>query len=175
MVERRTGTPLTHVRFPGGARDFLPVNFQCRLSYGVRTPPCAIACINICGHVKDPVVHVRVRCIMETLKHPACTVGWVAQLRCSWLFLGKATRISLGRNPKWDNTIEKTSEFKLESGRSFRFPFQSPLFRDGGVVVTTVKMPSRFPRRQVIPKTPRSTHARPVISALPCNPSADLR
>ena len=24
---------------------FLPVNFQCRFSYGVRTPPCAIACI----------------------------------------------------------------------------------------------------------------------------------
>ena len=99
LVERRTGTPLTHVRFPGGARDFLPVNFQCRLSYGVRTPPCAIASIYICAHVKDPVVHVRVRCIMETLKHPACTVGWVAQLRRSWLSPGYATRISHGRNP----------------------------------------------------------------------------
>ena len=53
---------------------FLPVNFQCRLSYGVRTPPCATACINICAHVKDPVVRVRVRWIMETLKYPACTV-----------------------------------------------------------------------------------------------------
>ena len=30
-------------------------------------------------HVKDPVVHVRVRWIMETLKIPACTVGWVAR------------------------------------------------------------------------------------------------
>ena len=29
-------------------------------------PQCAIACINICAHVKDPVVHVRVRWIMET-------------------------------------------------------------------------------------------------------------
>ena len=47
-------------------------------SYGVHTPPCAIACINICAHVKDPVVHVRVRWIMETLKHPVCTVSWVA-------------------------------------------------------------------------------------------------
>ena len=50
------------------------VNFQCRFSYGVRTPPhpfpvCAIACINIYEHVKDPVGHVRVRWIMETLKH----------------------------------------------------------------------------------------------------------
>ena len=40
LVEHRTGTPPTQVRFPGAARDFSPrVNFQCRLSYGVRTPP----------------------------------------------------------------------------------------------------------------------------------------
>ena len=39
LVEHRTGTSLTQVRFPGAARDFSPkVNFQCRLSYGVRTP-----------------------------------------------------------------------------------------------------------------------------------------
>ena len=31
-------------------------------------------------HVKNPVVHVRVRWIKETIKHPACTLGWVAQL-----------------------------------------------------------------------------------------------
>ena len=61
LVERRTGTPLMQVRFLGAARDFSPrVNFQCRLSYGVRTPPCATACGNICAHVKDPVVYVRV-------------------------------------------------------------------------------------------------------------------
>ena len=37
-VERRTGTPLTQVRFPGAARDFFPrASFLCRLSYGVRT------------------------------------------------------------------------------------------------------------------------------------------
>ena len=60
LVERRTGTPLTQVRFPGAARDFSPrVNFRCRLSYGVSVhTPCSIACINICAHVKDPVVHV---------------------------------------------------------------------------------------------------------------------
>ena len=51
------------------SRDFSPrVNFRCRLSYSNRTPPCALACINICAHVEDPVVRVRVRCIMETLK-----------------------------------------------------------------------------------------------------------
>ena len=53
------------------------------------TPACAIACIYICAHVKDPVVHVRVRWIMESLKHAACSVGWVAQLYRSWLSLWK--------------------------------------------------------------------------------------
>ena len=33
LVDHRTGTPLTQVRFPGAARNFSPrVNFQCRLS-----------------------------------------------------------------------------------------------------------------------------------------------
>ena len=55
LVELRTGTPPTQVRIPGAERDFFPqVNFQCRLSHAVRTPPRAIACINICVHVKDP-------------------------------------------------------------------------------------------------------------------------
>ena len=62
LVEHRTGTSPTQVRFPDAARVFSPrVNFQCRLSYGVRAPPCAIACYYICAHVTDPVVHVRVR------------------------------------------------------------------------------------------------------------------
>ena len=62
-------------------------------------PPCAIACINICSHVKDRVVHVRVRWIMETLKHLACSLGWVARFCWSWLSPGRATPISYGRNP----------------------------------------------------------------------------
>ena len=36
---------------------------------------------------------------METLKHPACTVGWVACLCGSCLSPGKATQISHGINP----------------------------------------------------------------------------
>ena len=100
MTEHRTGTPLTQVRFAAAARDFSPtVNFQCRLSYGVHTPTCAVACIYICAHVKDLVIHVRFRCTMETLKHSACTVGCVARLCRSWLSPGKTIRISLGRNP----------------------------------------------------------------------------
>ena len=88
------------VWFPGAVRDFSSrVNFQCRLSYGVRTPPSAITCIYSCALVKDPVVHVRVWWIMETLKHPTCTLGWVAWLCCSWLSPGKATWIFHGRIP----------------------------------------------------------------------------
>ena len=92
-VEHRIGTLPTQVRFPGAARNFSPrVSFQFRLPYGVRTPPSAIACIyDICAHVKDPVVHVRVRWIMETVKHPACTVGWIARLCRSWLFPGEGS------------------------------------------------------------------------------------
>ena len=68
----RTVTPLTQVRFPGAAMVFLPrVNFQCRLSFGVRTRPCATTCIHISAHVKDPVVHVRVRWIMATQTYSA--------------------------------------------------------------------------------------------------------
>ena len=89
----------TQVRFPSAERDFSPgVHFQCRFSYNVCTPLCAITCIIICAHVKDPVVHVRVGWIMETLKHPACTIGWVVWLCHSRLSPGKATQISHERN-----------------------------------------------------------------------------
>ena len=64
LAEHRTGTPPTQVRFPGAARDFLPESTFSADSLTVSTPhphPCAVACIYICAHVKDPVVHVRVR------------------------------------------------------------------------------------------------------------------
>ena len=41
---------------------------------------------------KDPVVHVRVQWVMETLKHPECTVAWVARFCRGWLSPGKAIR-----------------------------------------------------------------------------------
>ena len=65
-----------------------------------RTESRVYTVIYICAHVKDPVIHVKVRWIMETRKHPACTVGWVARLCCSWLSPGNATRISHGREKK---------------------------------------------------------------------------
>ena len=61
--------------------------------------PCAITCIDICAHVKDPVVHVKVRWIMETLKHPARTVGWVARLCRSWLSRGRQPEFPMGEIP----------------------------------------------------------------------------
>ena len=97
------GIRLAHCRcrFETSVRQgiFPPVNFQCRLSYRVCTSPCAITCIHTCAHFKDPIVHVRVLWIMETLKHPACTLSREARLSCSWLSLGKASQISHGRNP----------------------------------------------------------------------------
>ena len=76
LVEHRTGTSLTQIRFPGAARDFSPsVKFQCRLSYSVRTPPCANACIYICAHFKDPLVHVKSSLgygITKTPSHTQC-------------------------------------------------------------------------------------------------------
>ena len=56
MVEELNAI-LTRVRVPGEVRDFSPkVNFQCRLSCGVRAPlpPREVAeCITICAHVKN--------------------------------------------------------------------------------------------------------------------------
>ena len=76
LVERQTGTPLPQVQFLGVARDVSPrVSFHWRLSYGVCRPLCAITCINICAHIKYPIVHVSVRWIMEMRKCPACTIG----------------------------------------------------------------------------------------------------
>ena len=45
------------VRVPGAARDFTPrVDFQCRLSYGVHSPPCAINRMHqdLCARKKNP-------------------------------------------------------------------------------------------------------------------------
>ena len=62
LKEHLTSMPLTQVRLPGVAGNFSPlVSFLYSLPYGVRTPTCAVACIKICAHAKEPVVHVRVR------------------------------------------------------------------------------------------------------------------
>ena len=62
---------------------------------------CAFTCINRRAHFKDPVVHVRVWWIMETLKHPACTIGWVARLLQLW----KAANFPWEKS-QWDSSVE---------------------------------------------------------------------
>ena len=58
LVEHRTGTLSTQVRFPTAARDF---SFRSESTFSADSSavsvhrPCAIACIYICAHVKDPV------------------------------------------------------------------------------------------------------------------------
>ena len=61
LVERPTEKPgaiLTRVRVPSAARDFfvvVPVSTPSADSLTVSTqPPGAIACINICAHIKAP-------------------------------------------------------------------------------------------------------------------------
>ena len=93
-----TGTPPTQLPLPVAARDFSPSQLSVQTLMVSVQAPCAIAYIYILAHVKDPVVHVRFRWILGTLKHPACAVGWVARFCRSWLSPGKATRISHGRN-----------------------------------------------------------------------------
>ena len=72
----------------------------------VSTHPCAIACINICAHVKDPVVCVRVWWIKETLKHPACTMDWVVRL-LQLAFPGESNPNLPWKKSQWDNTVVK--------------------------------------------------------------------
>ena len=92
----------------------LSVNFQCRLSFGVRTPPWAIACVNICAYVKDPFVHVRVWLVMEALKHPACIVGRVARLGRSWFARGRQPEFPIGEIPMGQYSCKKTKKTKTK-------------------------------------------------------------
>ena len=123
LVEHWTGTPLTQDRFPGAARDSSPrVTSQCRFSYSVHTPLCATAGINICIHVKDPVAHVGVRWIVETLEHPAYTIGWVVRLS-QLTFPGESNLNFPWEKSHWDNRVvnphpqkKQLLSFKLGSG-----------------------------------------------------------
>ena len=57
-------------------------------------------------HVKDPVVRMRVRWIMETLTNSACSIDWVARLCHSWLPPRKATEISFGKIARDDKIVK---------------------------------------------------------------------
>ena len=75
------------VQLPNEARDFPPrVNSQCRPSYAVFVQPsCAIACINICAHVKSPKHRQPYHCL-DTWKDSKC---WVNTQRWMWHPYGK--------------------------------------------------------------------------------------
>ena len=93
----------------------IPV-FHCRLSYSVHTPPCATACINICVHFKDPIVPINVWWIMETLKHPAWTLGWVARLS-QLAFLRESNLNFPWGKSQCDNTIVNKKNEKIKKWR----------------------------------------------------------
>ena len=110
LVEHRTGTPPKQIRFPGAGKGFFSsprVNFQCQLSYGVRTPPCAIACIYICAHVKDPVVHVKSSMDYGNTKtqsmHRMLGIPILSQLA----FPGEGNPNFPWEKSHWDNTVVK--------------------------------------------------------------------
>ena len=63
----------------GGKGFFSQRQLSVQAFYNVYTRPRAIKCINICVHVKDPVVHVSL-VIMETQKYLACTIAQNNQL-----------------------------------------------------------------------------------------------
>ena len=115
----------TQVPFPGAARDFSPrVNFQCRLSYGVHTPPCAIACIYIYEPIKDPVVHVRVWWIKETLTHPACRLDRLDSTTLSQLAFPREGNLNFpGEKSHWDYTVVKKKVKVIQSAGMFNFHF----------------------------------------------------
>ena len=56
LVEHQTGMLPMQVQFQSAERVFLLESTFSADSY--HTALCAIACIFICGHVKDPAVHV---------------------------------------------------------------------------------------------------------------------
>ena len=108
-------------------------------------PPCAVVYIYICAHVKDPVVLVRVRWTMETLKHPACTLGWVARLCRSWLSLGDFPWEKSHKN----NTVveKKRKKFHFSFFRSLSqntlFAFLAvPPLSQWGAADAEIKVPS---------------------------------
>ena len=99
--------PLMQVRFSGAARDFSPrVNFQCRLCYGVRTPLCAIACVNTCVHVKDSPCQSSV--YYSNAKTSSMHRRFWAATCCNRLSMGKLHRFPMGEIPLGQHSCKKS-------------------------------------------------------------------
>ena len=103
-------------------RIFFPESAFSADPYGAGTPQWAIPCINsCCTYIKDPVVRVRVQWIMETLKHPLCTVGWVMQLS-QLAFPWEETQIFHGRHPSGIIQLKKGNKLHC---KFFLAPFRT--------------------------------------------------
>ena len=89
------------------------VSFQCRLSYSVHTPLCAISNINVCAHMKDPILLVRVGGLW---KHTACIEGRVARL-LQLAFPRESNPNFPWEKPQWDNTVVKKKKNCGSAGR----------------------------------------------------------
>ena len=89
---------------------FLPESTFSTDSYEVCTPLCATACI--CVHIKDPVVHVSVWWILQTLKDPACTIlHRLGSVTLSQLAFPKESNQNFPREKsKRDNTVVKQNK-----------------------------------------------------------------
>ena len=63
-------------------------------------------------HFEDPIAQVKVRRIMETLKHPVCTVSWVARLCRRWLSSGESDPIFPREKSQWNHTVTRKKKKK---------------------------------------------------------------
>ena len=63
---------------------------------------------HICAHVKDPVVHVRVRRIMETLKTPSIHGRLGSSTLSQLAFPGESKPKFPWEKSHWDNTVVKS-------------------------------------------------------------------
>ena len=64
-------------------------------------------------HDENPAVCVKVRWIIKTLKHRACTIGWVARLCRSWLSPEENPNFQWEKSQN-DNTVVKEEEEEEE-------------------------------------------------------------
>ena len=104
----------------------------------VLTSLCAITCINIYAHVKDPVGHVRVRWINETLKHP---VGLVSATLSLLVFSGERKPNFPWEKPYWDNTVVK----KNFLSKNWDYQVRLALTLQASLVQNMGRVPSNFP------------------------------
>ena len=77
FAEHHTSMLQEQVQFLHVVRNFSQSQLSAHtLVQWVYTPKrSAVTCSNICVHVKDPTVHVRVQWNMETQEHPACATA----------------------------------------------------------------------------------------------------